>query len=57
MSGNQKVAGQTVASFLFSNCFRHCILDFFKIESLKIIYGIMVVKALRKQREEVYPKQ
>lgn len=57
MSGNQKVAGQTVASFLFSNGFRHRVLDFFKLESLKIIYRIVMVKALRKQREEIYSKQ
>lgn len=57
MSGNQKVAGQTVASFLFSNGFRHRILCFFKMKSLKIIYRIVMVKALRKQREEIHSKQ
>lgn len=57
MSGNQKVAGQTVASFLFSNGFRHRILNFFKMKSLKIVYRIVMVKALRKQCEEIHSKQ
>ena len=57
MPGGQKMAGQTVASFLFSNCLRYRILNFLKIECLKIIYWFMMVKALRKQCEEVHSKQ
>ena len=57
MSGYQKVAGQTVAGFLFRSSFGHRIFCFFQIKRFKIIYRIMVVEALRKQRKEVHSKQ
>lgn len=57
MSGSQKVACQTVAGFLFSSGLRHGVLCFLKVEPLETVYRIVMVKALRKQGEEVYPKQ